>query len=61
MFSRLGTTMLFSLLLPFTQKILKCSKEGSEIDYREEGGLEVAFLPKVLVISVSSLPRWHLA
>lgn len=61
MFSHFGTTMFFSLLLPFIQNILKCSKEGTEIDCKGEGGLEVAFLPKVLVISMSSLPCWHLA
>ena len=61
MFSHFGTTMLFFLLLPFTQNILKCSKEGTDIDKIGKGGPEVAFLPKVLVISISCLPSWYLA
>ena len=61
MFSHFGTTMFFFLLLPFIQNILKFSKEGIDIDEIGKGGLEVVFLPKVLVISTSSLPSWYLA
>lgn len=35
-------------------------KEVTEVDYTGKGGLEVAFLPKVLLISISSLPSWYL-